>query len=54
METRLVVAYALIALLVFFAALLAWHRLTRDARRRKRERTMRERWLGLPAATDQP
>jgi hypothetical protein len=53
MEMRLVIAYALIALMAAVATGLAWHWLTRHARlRRKRERLMRDRWLKPPAAVD--
>ena len=49
METRLIIAYTLIALLAAFAALLVWRWTTRETRqrrkRRRHEQTMRERWL---------
>lgn len=57
MATRLIIAYALIALMAAFVAALAWHWWTRDARlrrkRRLREQTMRERWLRRASAADQ-
>jgi len=57
-ETRLAVAYALIALLATFTALLAWHRLTRDTRQRRKrrlhEQNMRERWLRPVKPADAP
>jgi hypothetical protein len=45
-ETRLILAYALIALIAVAAAALAWWLSTRTTRLRRRERGVRERWLG--------
>ncbi|MDQ8758123.1 hypothetical protein RCO27_18000 [Sphingosinicella sp. LHD-64] len=53
METRLLIAWALIALLAGACAFFAWRFATRHSRKahprvpRPRVRTMRERWLGL-------
>ena len=51
METRILIAYALIALLAAFFGLLGWRRWTRPTRERTREQkhrqTMHERWLAL-------
>ena len=46
METRLIVAYGLIALLMAFFGLLGWLNLSRRVRQRRREERMRDRWLG--------
>lgn len=46
METRLLVAYGLIALLLAFFGLLGWLNLSRRVRQRRREERMRDRWLG--------
>lgn len=46
METRLLIAYGLIALLVAFFGLLGWLHLGRRIRQRRREERMRDRWLG--------
>jgi hypothetical protein len=58
METRIIVAYALIALLAAFAASAGWHWLTRESRqkrkRRRHEQTMRERWLTPVERSDAP
>ena len=48
METRLLIAYGLIALLVAFFGLLGWLNLSRRVRQRRREERMRDRWLGRP------
>jgi len=45
-ETRLILAYGLIALIAAAAAALAWWLSTRTTRLRRRERGVRERWLG--------
>ncbi|MGQ0588069.1 MAG: hypothetical protein ACT4N8_00875 [Sphingosinicella sp.] len=46
METRLILAYGLIVLIAAAATALAWWWSTRATRLRRRERGMRERWLG--------
>ena len=46
METRLIIAYALLALLGIALALLGWRHATREGRGRRREQRMRVRWLG--------
>ena len=54
METRLVIAYTLLALLAMGGAWAVWLWLTRLPRRLKRDQRMRERWLRLPPVTDRP
>lgn len=46
METRLIVAYSIIALVALGAAVFAWWRATRAARLERKELAVRARWLG--------
>lgn len=46
METRLIIAYSIIALVALGGAIIAWWYATRAARLHRHELAVRARWLG--------